>query len=837
MLNNHFEGRLPQSLSDLSELALDLRWTTSQLTSRIWERLDPDAWEQTENPYLILLNASEEQLAAAATDDALMEELATWRKRSAEYHSTPTWFETLHAGDPLQRVAYFSMEFGLSEALPIYSGGLGLLAGDHLKSASDLGVPLVGIGILYQQGYFRQILDADGFQGEAYPFNDPSSLPVTPLIHHGGWHRVSLELPGRTLSLRVWQAKVGRVPLYLLDSNDPQNSPWDRGITASLYDAGRDKRLLQEIVLGIGGWRLLDQLGHRVDVCHLNEGHAAFAVLARAQSLAKQTGNSLYTAFRATRAGNVFTTHTPVAAAFDAFDPGMVSHYARPILESLSLPIEQVLALGRCNPHDDSEAFNMAFLAMRGCCHVNAVSKLHGQVSKGLFTRLYPNWPQVEIPVTSVTNGVHIPTWDSEPARRLWIEAAGNKRWVGHLESAAQNIQTLDVARLWEMRARARQSLVEYVRRRLTRQMRTSGASPDAIQEASHVLDSNALTLGFARRFTEYKRPNLLLRDAERLRRILLSATSPVQLIVAGKAHPNDGFGRDRVHEMAHFTMQPDLKHRIVFLEDYDMVLAQHLAEGVDVWLNTPRRPAEACGTSGMKMLCNGGLNLSVRDGWWDEAWSPEVGWQIGDGREDDPTMRDPREAAELLDVLEQQVIPEFYDRDENGIPQHWLRRVQASMSFLTPHFSSDRMVKEYVERAYIPAAKAAFRRAFDGAKLAKELWIWHSQLEQNWKDLHFGEVRVAESDGQWLFTVSVYLGEMPPEAVRVELFAEPTSEFELTVIPMLSDHPLAGSINGFSFTATVPGNRPSEHYTPRIVPWHPEAYVPSEESFILWRQ
>jgi glycogen phosphorylase len=822
----------------MADLALDLRWTTSQLTRGIWQQLDPEAWERTENPYLILLNAAQGRLEEAARDEQLLRDVARWQEKLADYRADTGWFGRTHAQSTLRCIAYFSMEFGLSEALPIYSGGLGMLAGDHVKTASDLGIPLVGVGLLYQQGYFRQVIAEDGTQREAFPYNDPSSLPITPLDGADGqWHRVRLELPGRTLFLRVWKAQVGRVPVYLLDSNDPLNIAWDRGITADLYAAGRDKRLLQELVLGVGGWRLLDELGLHVDVCHMNEGHAAFAVLARANSFAERTGVSVPVALRATRAGNVFTTHTPTAAAFDEFDPELVVHYAQPFLAKVGLPAERLLALGRMDPHDPSEPFNMAFLAMRGSCYTNAVSRLHGRESRRLFARLFAGWPEAEIPIQSITNGVHIPTWNGRPARRVWVEAYGSDAWLSGLAATAREIGDVDPLVLWEFRAESRRTLIEYVRRRLTRQLQVRGTMTDALREAAHALDPNALTMGFARRFTEYKRPNLLLCDPDRLSRLLLDAVRPVQLIVAGKAHPNDAHGKTLVREFARFAMRPELRSRVVFLEDYDMTLAQHLAAGIDVWLNTPRRPVEACGTSGMKMLFNGGLNVSIRDGWWDEAWTPDVGWQFGDGGEDDPTVRDPREAARLYEVLERDVVPEFYDRDADGVPRRWLQRVRASMSQLTPRFSSDRMLKEYVERAYLPAAEAFHRRVADDGRVAQDLYEWQTQLEEHWRGLHFGEVRATEADGHREFVAQVYLGELSPDSVRVELYADSLPGGAPIVIPMQRKHAIPGAVNGFVFTAQACADRPADHYTPRIVPWHPEVRVPSEEWRIFWRK
>jgi starch phosphorylase len=839
MLNALLNRTLPEELADLPDLAMDLRWMGSQLAGSIWKRLDAETWDRTKNPCIILLDADQERLEEAARDEQLKKDLRSWLQRRRQHLESPGWFDQAHPEAVLEAVAYFSMEFGLSEALPIYSGGLGMLAGDHLKSASDLGVPLIGIGILYQQGYFRQVVADNGWQLEAFPYNDPGSLPVAPLQDKDGrWVRVGLALPGRTLLLRVWKARVGKVTLYLLDSNDPLNSPWDRGITANLYAAGKEKRLLQEIVLGVGGWRLLTQLGIEVQVCHLNEGHAAFAVLARALSFAQHTGQPFEVALWATRAGNVFTTHTPVAAAFDQFDPDLLVKYAQPFLGLTGMPLDQLLALGRKDPADRSEPFNMAYLAMRGCCHVNGVSRLHGRVSRRLLNVLFPDWPEAEVPVGHVTNGVHVPTWDSPQANRLWSQAAatGERRWIEDLQEAAAAIERLQARELWDYRAGARHFLIEYVRRRIARQYQEHGAAQDVVARARHVLDPNTLTLGFARRFTEYKRPNLLLFDPERLARLIRRTERGVQLIVAGKAHPNDEPGKAMVQAMVQFARRPDLWERVVFLEDYDMVLAQQLAAGIDVWINAPRRPSEACGTSGMKMLVNGGLNLSVLDGWWDEAYSPEVGWALGDGRDPVSSEVDGREALQLYDTLESKIIPEFYEHDAESVPQAWIQRVRASMARLTPRFSSDRMVREYVEKAYLPAAKAYLHRATQGGKVAADLEQWHRAVAECWRGLRFDGMRIVPEDHCWQIEVRVFLGELSPSQVRVELYAEPLDWAEPAPVVMDLAGTLAGSVNGFRYTAKVPQDRPAEHYTPRIIAHHPDALVPLEDKHIYWR-
>jgi starch phosphorylase len=836
MDTKRLDRAMPPGLEELAGLALDLRWTGSHLASRVWATLDATAWERTRNPYIILLNAHQERLEKAAADQTLRRELEAWLTRRRQYDQDPGWYGRRHTGAALKRVAYFSMEFGLSEGLPIYSGGLGILAGDHLKSASDLGVPLVGIGLLYQQGYFRQVLADDARQLEAFPYNDPGSLPVSPVRGPDGrWPRVRISLPGRTLLLRVWQARVGRVTLYLLDSNDPMNGPWDRAITANLYAAGKEKRLLQEIVLGVGGWRLLEKLGIEVDVCHLNEGHAAFAVLARARSFAERSGLPFRTALRVTRAGNVFTTHTPVDAAFDRFDPALMNAYATPTAEQMGITLDELLGLGRLDPGDRGEPFNMAYLALRGCGHVNGVSRLHGEVSRPLFGPLFPGWPFREVPVGSITNGVHVPTWDSEPAHQLWSRTFTRGKWLDHLEEASAAIAQVSDEDLWRFRAEARQQLVEYVRRRLHRQVVERGSGGAAEQRAAHVLDPNALTLGFARRFTAYKRPNLLLHDPERLARILRDAERPVQLVVAGKAHPDDEHGKSMVQAIARFTARPDLPERAVFLQDYDMAVAQHLAAGIDVWINTPRRPNEACGTSGMKMLANGGLNLSSLDGWWDEAYAPDLGWALGDAS-DHAGVGDTRDADHLYDLLEQRVIPEFYDRDGEGIPRAWVARVRNSMSRLTAPFSSDRMVREYVEQVYVPAAEAIAARTADGARRGSELEAWMARVEEAWSSLRFGELRVHLQGGRSTFHVQVYLGGLRGEDVGVELYADPMDgQRDATIIPMRLEGPIPGAVNGYRYAAELSAARPAEHYTPRVRPHHVHGILPLEFPRIAW--
>ena len=851
----HSDLNLPAGLEGLADLALDLRWTVRQTTDKIWELLDAEAWEKTKNPYLILQNVSQARLQEAARDENLKKEISSWEERRSRLLEKPA-----PAGqNDLACIAYFSMEFGLSEALPIYSGGLGILAGDHLKTASDMAVPITGIGLLYQQGYFRQLLAQDGSQVEAFPYNDPDTMPLVPARDRDGSRlRVKISLPGRSLLLRVWQANVCRVNLYLLDSNDPMNSPWDRAITANLYAPGQERRLIQEIVLGIGGWQVLEKLGIEPEVCHLNEGHAAFVVLARAYSFMKKTGCTLAAALWATRAGNVFTTHTPVEAGFDRFDRALVDKYARFYADLLGLSRVDLMALGGGRMEDESSPFTMAHLALSGCSHVNGVSRLHGRVSRKIFQSRYPRWPESEVPVGYVTNGVHISTWDSPAAQRLWTKACPGDCRLEGIDYLKDGISQLSDSELWCFRAEARRDLVEYVRRRSGRQLQERGAEQEKLRLARHVLNPNILTLGFARRATAYKRTDLLLKNPERLIAILTDRAHPVQLVMAAKAHPSDEQGKEMVKQMANFASRPEISDRAVFLEDYDIDLAQHLQPGVDVWINTPLRPNEACGTSGMKVLANGGLNLSNLDGWWDEAYDPQVGWCLGDDKEHSEPGRDEVDAEQLYRLLEEQVVPLFYERDEKGIPKGWTAMVRASMSRLTPRYNSARMMQEYVEKIYRPAAIAFRKRSADGARLAEELAAWQERLNENWKDLRFGRLTTRQESDFWRFSVEAYLGELHLDDVRVELYADPLPEGEAKArseaglsqgvggeakqsgpekIAMERVGPLAGAVNGFIYGARVPASRSAEDYTPRIVPYHVKAFIPMEEAHILWKR
>lgn len=826
----------------LAELALDMRWSWNHYGDKLWRKLEPELWELTQNPWVVLQTVAPEKLKHYLGDKEFRKEVNELLDIKKNKSEVPAWFQQNHSQSPLTCIAYFSMEFMLSEALPIYSGGLGNVAGDQLKAASDLGVPVVGVGLLYQQGYFRQLIDKNGLQRALFPYNDPGQLPITPLRKsNGDWLRLEIDLPGYSVWLRAWQVQVGRVKLYLLDTNDAANFPAHRGITSELYGGGLDLRIKQEIILGIGGWRLLKALGIKPEVCHLNEGHAAFVVLERARDFMEETKQSFETALAVTRVGNLFTTHTAVAAGFDLFSPTLINQYIGGYAEQkLGLSLKDLLALGRRNPNDSSESFNMAYLAIRGSGAVNAVSRLHGKVSRRLFEPLFPRWPASEIPVGHVTNGVHMPTWDSAEADELWTEACGKDRWLGTTEKLGENIRCIPDKKIWHFRNAALRSIVEYARERLSRQLAESGASSEEVDNAKHIFDTNALTLGFARRFATYKRPNLLLHDPQRLLRILTDTRRPVQLIIAGKAHPKDIEGQKLIQEWIHFIRQPEVRKHAVFLSDYDMFLTQQLVKGVDVWINTPRRPWEASGTSGMKVLVNGGLNLSELDGWWAEAFSPEVGWALGDGQEhDDDPAWDASESSALYNILENELIPEFYDRDEKGIPKLWIKRVRESMAQLTPRFSANRTVREYTEKHYIPAAVSYRSHAANAGSVGKKLVDWNHSINKNWDKIHFGEIKIETKGNQYLFEVEVFLSDIKPSSIKIELYADSINEGSpiKEEMKLLTKSKSPTTKGNYKFGAKVPSSRPATDYTPRIIPYYKGAAVPLEAARILWQR
>jgi starch phosphorylase len=824
-----------EGMNALSELALNLHWSWNHAADDLWQTLDSELWDATRNPWVILQTISKDKMTAVLGDSGFSERLAELLDKNRKAYLADAWFQKKHPKAPLTLTAYFSMEFMLSEALPIYSGGLGNVAGDQMKAASDLGVPVVGVGLLYGQGYFRQDFDSQGRQQALYPVNDPGQLPIRPLRKaNGEWLRLQISTPGSKIWLRCWEVCVGRTKLYLLDTNDFSNSAAHRCITSQLYGGDAEMRLKQELVLGIGGWRLLRSLGLQPEVCHLNEGHAAFAVVERARCYMEDHKKPFHLALNVTRAGNVFTTHTAVAAGFDRFDPGLIRKYlTHYVKDELGIPIEDLLVLGRQNRENAEEPFNMAYLAVRGSGRVNGVSKLHGQVSRHIFQPLFPGWPEEEVPIGSVTNGIHVPTWDSVGADSLWTTTCGKARWHGNRPSEA-DISSVSDEQIWQMRKQGRKALVDFTRRRYALQLASQGGNPS---EAANIFDENALTVGFARRFATYKRPNLLLHDPARLIGLFSNPKRPLQLILAGKAHPQDGAGQDLIQQWNEFLQIPEVRGHVVFLSDYDMQMTQELVQGVDLWINTPRRPWEACGTSGMKILVNGGLNLSELDGWWAEAYSPEVGWAIGDGKEhgEDPSW-DAKEAEELYALLEREVIPEFYERDDKGMPSRWLGRIRQSMARLTPEYSAGRAIREYTEQHYLPAASAYRDRAAGDSALGVNLLEWEQESARQWKTMHLGALDVNTHDGWHYFQVQLFSGDLKPDELKVELYADPlqgTSALETMTACKGESEPSGEQ----KFAAHVPSSRPASDYTVRVIPVHADVSLPLEAEMILWQR
>ena len=821
-------------VGDIKELALNLHWSWNHMADALWEALDSYLWRTTQNPWVILQTISEDKINALLSTPDFQELLSKLLQHKHNFFSADAWFQKTHPGAALSSIAYFSMEFMLTEALPIYSGGLGNVAGDQMKAASDLGVPVVGVGLLWGQGYFRQDFDGDGNQRALYPVNDPGQLPIQPVRRSNGeWLRIQVHLTGHRIWLRCWQVLVGRNTLYLLDANDFANTAAHRGITSELYGGDAEMRLKQEIVLGIGGWRLLREIGLNPEVCHLNEGHAAFAVLERARYYMAEHHVSFELALAITRAGNMFTTHTAVPAGFDRFSPELcrkhLEHYAK---DELAIPIESLLALGRQNPEDALEPLNMAYLALRGSGQVNGVSKLHGEVSRHIFQPLFPRWPQVEVPIGSVTNGIHVPTWDSAEADDLWTKVCGADRWREDRPLAA-DVRRLTYSELWQMRTAARKTMLTEVRDRYARQLSSEG---DKHMNVADIFQEETLTIGFARRFATYKRPDLLLHDPERLVRLLTNPQRPVQLILAGKAHPEDAPGQALIKQWNDFIEREEVRHHIVFLSDYDMQMAQELVRGMDLWINTPRRPWEACGTSGMKVLTNGGLNISELDGWWAEAYTPEVGWAIGDGNEHgEDAAWDSHEVESLYALLEQQIIREFYDRDAQGLPSRWLERVRESMATLTPEFSASRAIREYTNDHYLPAASGYNARAANDGELGNEIVSWQRSIAEDWSTLRFENLSCETKDGHHQFQIAVFPGGLQQDQFNVEVYADPEGGSEAAVVAAgaASPGPSGAIVYSVSFTAS----RPASDYTARLIPSHAGASVPLEAGQILWQR
>ncbi len=783
---------LPPPLRPLLEIAHNLWWTWHPEAVELFERLDRELWQETyHNPVKTLGLVRQSVLDRMAEDQSFLHSLNTVYVRFRAHMERSSWFQkqfpkllsgTDEGGTKREpfRVAYFSAEFGLTECFQIYSGGLGCLAGDHLKSASELGLPICAVGLLYRCGYFHQYLNADGWQQETYPELDFPNQPIRRLIdpETGEQYRVGVDLPGRSVTIGVWRCDVGRVPVYLLDTNFPENRREDRDITRTLYGGDIETRIQQEIILGVGGVRALAKVGEQPTAFHINEGHAAFLALERISRLREQHHVGFDEACRAAATQHVFTTHTPVPAGMDRFSPELMEHYFSGMLGRLGLDLEGLLALGRVNVFDRSEFFSMAVLALRTSNFVNGVSRLHGQVSRKMWQPVWPGVPEPEIPVGHVTNGVHPRSWISPTFITLYDRYLGSDWQLDPGDYDAWNaINDVPDEELWRCHEHQREKLITWSRRRIRRQLRARGLGHDEIEKAAGALDPDILTIGFARRFATYKRGTLLLQDANRLRALFNNKDRPLQLLIAGKAHPADGPGKELIRDIVRLASEADHLNRIVFLEDYDIEVGRRLVQGCDIWLNTPRRGMEASGTSGMKAAMNGVINVSVLDGWYDEAHDPSVGWAIGKGETyDDPKVQDAIESRALYDLLERQILPEFYQRDESGLPRKWIARMKASIRTLTPRFSTNRMVADYTEQFYLLSHGAGEALRRNGLAEASSLAAHIRRFREHWPRVAVRRVEASVSGSVPVRTpiqvrALVELGGLNPDEVRVQLY------------------------------------------------------------------
>jgi len=821
---------LSPRLAPLRELANNLCFSWKSDIRELFQRIDPGLWSTCRhNPVQMLGLVRQERLDELSKDQGFLAQLDRVYHDFQRYLSQPRiQAEDYSPHFPIQ-VAYFSAEFGLSSSLPIYSGGLGILSGDHLKSASDLNVPLVGVGLLYQEGYFSQYLSSDGWQMETYPLNDFANMPVTPVLGPDGRPlQVTVDFKGAPVRINLWRVAVGRISLYLMDTNIQDNPPEFRDTTAQLYGGDREMRLRQEIVLGIGGIRALKALGIEPTVIHMNEGHSSFSALERINLLRKEKGLSFDAAREIVIATTVFTTHTPVPAGNDAFDPALIRDYFERYSAELGINFRVLLGYGRLEPRDDSEPFGMTTLALRLSAHVNGVSRLHGEVSRAMWHKIWYRHPVEDVPIDYITNGIHVPTWSSEDMAALfnsylgpdWSEDPDNERiW--------EQIEQIPATELWRAHERRRESLVSFCRQRLSQQLARRGASNEEIMASAEVLSPEVLTIGFARRFATYKRATLLFRDPDRLDRIVNHPQHPVQVIIAGKAHPMDNEGKDFIKHIVHLARQERFRRRIIFLEDYNIEVALRLVSGSDLWLNTPRRPLEACGTSGMKALANGCLNFSVLDGWWDEGYRRDFGWAIGHGEiYQNQEAQDAIESQDIYNSLEKEIVPLFYRRGEAGIPREWVDKMKAGLRHLMPIYNSHRMVQEYMNRYYLPSAKRFDALCGDNFAGALELAGWVQKIRTGWHEVAVQEVirdDILERPvgDQVLVKARIRLGAMSPDDVTVDAYygrMDPNGDFlDRDTIPMK----VAESIDGvYLYQGYVPCQKTGQFgYTVRVMP------------------
>jgi glycogen phosphorylase len=864
---------LPSQLEPLRKLAYNLHWDWNFDATDLFSRLDRDLWESSRySPVLMLGTISQERLREVAEDEGFLAQMdravrqlddylkeRTWyrknRKIAAEEvkDTLPTPASSLIPRPSQECYAYFSAEFGLTTCLPIYSGGLGVLAGDHLKSASDLGLPLVGVGLLYQEGYFSQYLNADGWQQERYPINDFYNMPLH-LEHNpdGSELRIEVDYPGRTVYARVWRVQIGTVPLYLLDTNIEPNSQYDQDITDQLYGGDIDLRIHQEMMMGIGGVRMLRALGLQPTAYHMNEGHSAFLSLERIRAMMQEDGLTFAEAKQVVQASQLFTTHTPVPAGIDLFPPEKITYYLGHYANIFGESKEEFLSLGRENSGDLAAPFSMAILAIKMASFVNGVSQLHGQVSQVMFRPLWSNLPTNEVPITSITNGVHAQSCVSKSTQELYDRYLGPS-WSQAPDSHPlwERVNSIPDEELWRNHERCRSQLVVFVRDWLQKKLRERGASASEITQAQEVLDPTVLTIGFARRFATYKRATLFLRDLDRIKQILhdsghTNGKRQVQFVIAGKAHPKDIPGKELIREVIHFTRQEGLSGRIVFVPNYDIHISRLMVAGCDVWLNTPRRPREASGTSGMKAAMNGLPNLSVLDGWWDEADYVRTGWAIGHGEDyDDLEYQDEVEANALYNLLEQEVVPLFYNRDEEDLPRGWIAKMKDAIRVNCPKFNTARMVGEYATRGYFPASDRHYAITANHYAPAKVLAHWQTNLFEHWYDIKIQDVDVLEPSSikvdQTIAVKSrLSLGALKPKDVQVELYQgaiDPSGEIA-NGMPVVMEYqgqdPQNASLSLYTATITYT-NSGLQGLSLRVLPRHENLSSPYATGLTLW--
>ncbi|HTW10827.1 MAG TPA: alpha-glucan family phosphorylase [Acidimicrobiales bacterium] len=833
---------LPEPLLPLQELAFNLRWSWDERTRDVFRWVDPHLWERTQHdPVQVLSLVARERLEALSRDNAFMSFLGEIHADLRRYLSVHRWFQN-RGRSALVKVAYFSPEFGIAEALPQYSGGLGILAGDHLKAASSLGVPMVGVGLLYREGYFRQRLNADGWQEERYPVMDPHAMPLTLMEDK----RITIDLAGQVLTAQIWLAAVGRVRLYLLDANLDENSDELRSVTDRLYGGGTEHRLRQEILLGIGGVRALAALDEHAQIFHSNEGHAGFLGLERIRQLVTTQNLTFPEAIEAARAGTIFTTHTPVPAGIDRFPAELMEKYFSSWAHDCGVEISELMALGHEPGQPTNAPFNMAVMGLRLASMSNGVAALHAKTSRAMFQSLYVAVPQEEVPIISVTNGVHGRTWASSAMNDLFTKYI-NPSWEDAGPADWARIHEARDDELWRAREQGKEALVGFVRNHLKSFLVEKGVSPIDAAWAEDVLDPTVLTIGFARRFASYKRATLLLSQPERLRALLLDSKRPVQLIFAGKAHPADDLGKEMIRQIVHFAREPALRHRIAFIEDYDIAVARMLLQGSDVWLNNPRRPMEASGTSGQKAALNGALNCSVLDGWWDEMFDGKNGWQIASAESYADVRRDEVEANSLFEILERQIVPLYYDRGGDRFPRQWVARIKDSLSTLGPRVQASRMVRDYVRQMYEPMAKRAEALGAHSFARAKALAAWKRTVVAGWDKVSVVSVDidspalVTDLGATRRATAEVALGDLGPSEVAVELLHGPVSggddlsweEVQKVRMQLVGEAvPGEPSVWQGSFVCDTAGRH---GFTVRAVPSHPDLTTFAEMGCIAW--